>query len=104
MKHISFISLLIFTTYTAAMHLSYPLPDEQTITKRLWDAGFSNFAKETKMGKKLHNKCLTPIMTCAAVDDILQEYKNYLRTISAWDYMSIEPFLQGVLKDLSWYA
>ena len=93
MKHISFISLLIFTTYIAAMHLSYPLPDEQTITKRLWDAGFSNFAKECRMGAKLHNKSLTPIMTCAAVDDILQEYKNnYPNIIATWDYNSMVPF------------
>lgn len=96
MKHITSISLLVFTTFTisiSTMHLKYELPDHQTITKRLWDAGFSNFAKESEMGKRLAKQCLEPLSLWGAVSNIRTEYlNNYPRIIKTWNYGSGEPF------------
>lgn len=94
MKYAFSISLIIFITYAlSAMDRSYLLPDAQTITKRLWDEGFSNFAKESKMGKELDNKCLSPITIYGKVSDILKDYKdNYPNIIKAWDYSRGEPY------------
>lgn len=97
MKYISSITLLIFTTCTFAMHLEYPLSDEATITKRLWDAGFSNFAKESEMGANLGNKCMGPITLWGEVSEILKQYKNnYPFIIAAWDRNSIIPYPPAV--------
>jgi len=81
-----------------AMDGKYQLPESATITKSLWDGGFSHFARESAIGERIGNQYKRPLEVYMEAETALQRYKNNGPYELTWDQIKNKTYAQSPTK------